>query len=194
MDFLSRIPTDSLYKMLAIGGVLLTAGCYYASQSFQYFIASKIADLSTEQIDSRGETEDLLIRLGTDAKIIQGAIDSATADHSNPALLPAGDQRNEIIEKLNAGYGNLLSLAQDKTLDEDAKKLVSKARRSTRAMEAHLSQVWNLVDLGDRIRKWSTAGSVAGIVLALIGFPLWYFKIQRYQDQVLIKQAADAGH
>jgi hypothetical protein len=72
--------------------------------------------------------------------------------------------------------------------DPDIPKLLQ-YRKATANLETQRKQL-DVLELEIRIYKWLCwVGAIIGIVLILLGFQLWYFRVQRFQDLLLRREA-----
>jgi len=129
-----NIPTDNLYKFIAIFGILLSFGLFLYSD----YVKNKIQDeiLTYAKVNTEREY-----------KLIEG--------YSKNKL--------EDMKLLKSKYLNMLEI-------EGAKLIVS-----SKNYEFYL--------------KLRNFGSPLFLMISIIGFGLWFFKVQQYQDRILQKKS-----
>lgn len=130
---LPTIPTDNLYKFLAIAGLVLII-------TFEILYVSKGSQVTSRELALREDIE--LLQKRVNEKIDRGDAKEA----------------RELFLKLENQCTEYRKLAFD-------------------------------VDHFDVIGKQRKLFDVVGAVMSIIGFGLWYDRVQKYQDIILKKQA-----
>lgn len=148
---ITKLPTDNLYKFIALTGITLVILSIAAPYAL-------IGDAVREQIEIYGGQEIAMIELKYIEEDIREAIEK------NKGTLPS-EERLRLFKQLR-----------------DAK--VEGEKASTR-----LKQFGYLRERTLHIKRWAVFGGLCGFGMSLAGFVLWYFRLQRYQDAVLRKQA-----
>lgn len=110
-------------------------------------------------------------------------------EHNELIAVQWGAALREAFEKADGdmdAVGEFLEDAVERASDETAESAQRLERREWDAQLATESTALILI--------FATVLGAVGILLSFIGFLLWYFKVQRYQDRILRQQAAgDAG-
>jgi chromosome segregation ATPase len=231
MANLPSIPTDSLYKFIALFGLVLFGfGVWYPEKMFRAADADmrealkvqdldrikverkkaevdrimeqlkaksaelaaqrKLLDAAKEQLDSKGRalSEEAARMLETNAarkgevSSIKRRSESFVAD----AKVEAEKVRahTDRLNKLTEEYDALLP-RQNEVVDALASANVI-AKASSQALESLTAQA----------RSWfymQNGSVIVGCVLIILGFVTWYFRVQRYQDAILRKQAGQSS-
>ena len=172
-----NLPTDSLYKFMALGG--LTGAIVLII--FMHFelnkVSSDIYKLSEEVAKESVEMEYIV----DDTTLLKEKI-SALETFINSAEKKKHLSKNE-MKNLKNTFQKLDSISQ--ALKEKTKEIRSK----NKIFEVRASELKNRnAQLAEFVRNkyWIVFYLMA---LSLLGFFLWYFKIQRYQDIIIKKQA-----
>ena len=227
MTPLPNFPTDSLYKFIALFGLLLLAfGVWYPEHAFragnaplrENYKAERLKRISIERKESH-------------VKKILEKLDTKTAELRD-ASETLGEQRRELEARTQAlkedaisaekGGGNSSAKelkARQASLAVETATLLAKVKEHTAAMAAHTLELKTVLPLQEEVsdelraltvnmessieesksfrmqaENWLLMQNIcatAGSILIIMGFTLWYFKIQRYQDRILRKQAAE---
>lgn len=154
------LPTDSIYKFVALAGLILflISPIYY--QFFSRDVLLKNIGLRAEMQRMKKEVEFLkedtiLLREDIQAKKQDGSV--SQEKHQN-----AGEK----VEELN-----------QKTRETELKSI--ELQRITNGVFVYNDQL--------ALLRWSSViGVIAGILMLVLGFYLWYTRIQLYQDKILI--------
>jgi hypothetical protein len=129
-----NLPTDNLYKFIAISGVTLCISCL-ALNTFAY------QNFSERRVE------------------LLGQLQSIKSDQ---------DEINVSVETLDISK---------KQIDAVKTKLES-AGNEVRALREPF----------DKSTRWYNAGAIIGFLGAIFGFVLWYFRVQKYEDILLINK------
>jgi len=73
--------------------------------------------------------------------------------------------------------------------NETIPKLIAKAFEAGMSFEELTPRLHLLMSQSERVSLYGIYCDIAGGILCLIGFVLWWFKLQRYQDQILKAEA-----
>lgn len=146
----TKLPTDNLYKFLAIFGLAIA------------FFAAYFTEQRREAYDTRIEAA-LMELAGLRARRAQlesgiGVLERQTS--IDPAAVR--EMRRQMDELLTTG-----------------------AR-----MQEQTRQIGHLDDQLVKMRRIAYGGGVSGVVVSLIGFALWWFKLQRHLDRTVAASAA----
>lgn len=141
-----ELPTDNLYKFMALGGLTLAG--------FFFWIFWKRADALRDRAEAHLQDEK---ELTAEAEAIRAQIELGR-------LLPE-PERSAQLPVLTA----LLAKVQLRAAGLDARY---------KSLESATAEIHRI--------GWSAIGfAVIGIIIANIGFGLWYTRVQRYQDIIL---------
>ena len=147
---LPTLPTDNLYKFLALTGLVVAL----ASVIFPY---SKEYDSAIDMMEILQERKLLVI----ETKYLKVEVEAIRKTETH------GDASIQLLEKLKE-----IEL-------RDA--LLTAKREQQDYIQLHI----------ELLNKYSKRSFVIGIILSALGFLLWYFKVQRYQDKRLKKRGDD---
>ncbi|HVU88061.1 MAG TPA: hypothetical protein VHD36_12145 [Pirellulales bacterium] len=220
MDF-DKLPTDNLYKVLAIGGLALTVTAFFWPFQIGYQIQDEIAPILRQQA-SRVVTVEVLIADGrvkagdksqwralptssfntSDGSIRDDIRKSLSTNYQTftAAILDSTDSKNsEAVKKKLREKGVDLSTVPEKTIRESVDEVlpedIAKMRQARDDMFQILNDleiVWRKMDYAATCQRYGRVGIVVGAILTVVGFALWYFKLQRYHDAAAKREAAKA--
>jgi hypothetical protein len=151
MNLPEYIPTDNLYKFIAIFGLIIfVLAIIYPRKALN--------ELYLQGLEIHGQIK--IIELQKDS--IEKKIESLT-------LL---DKRmfEEREECLKDSFNLQLKTQELDNLNE----------RNCYLVKEHKSYL-----------KYSCAGIIIGIIMIFLGFTLWYFRLQVYQDKIIKKEASE---
>ncbi|HEX6748439.1 MAG TPA: hypothetical protein VF092_14170 [Longimicrobium sp.] len=157
-------PTDNLYKFMAIAGLAIVAA------SFGFGVAAT-HDFRTAQWQLDDDEANLAFEVQRASLAIGGGV---VLDRTRHAVLAPP----EITRRINA----------DSALRERFEALVRQAAEVRRKSE----RVEQLYREFGRVLHLAEVANLCGCGFTLLGFALWYFKFQRYQDELLRLQVAGA--
>jgi hypothetical protein len=171
---LPSLPTDNLYKFMAISGlVLLVAGIVVPWQ----YIARE-----GDMIDALRYQSELIT-----LQVQQVETDFGREQQRHQPFLDA-----VISGKVALSPGNL-ERAQE--IFKDAVGLMDRRRKADAAMaefRASLAKASRADATTNRMLLLGTASRALGLLLFVFGFGLWYFKAQRLQDRLLALEVRTA--
>ena len=229
MASLPSIPTDSLYKFIALFGiVLLGFGLWYPEKMFRAADADmrealKAQDLARIKVE-RKKAQVARIMEKLNAKTAELSAERKVLDEAKAEL----DSKNRALSEESARVANsqrkndLVALTRrTKSVTSDTKAFVGKlnaytdrVNRLTDEKEALIPRQEEVLDelasenvilktstqavesLTLQARSWfymQNGSVVLGFVLIVLGFLLWQFRVQRYQDAILRRQANSNG-
>ena len=160
---LPDLPTDNLYKFVALAGLilLLVSPVYY--QFFSRDVRLKNIDLRA----AMGRLEKEVEFLREDTDLLKDNIQAKKQEKSE-----GHDEHNDSVKKV---------------------EVLNQKTRETILKTIELNRIGNGVFVyNDQLSllRWSSiGGAVSGVLLLTLGFYLWYTRIQVYQDQILINDA-----
>lgn len=182
-------PTDNLYKFLALSGLLLSVfSIVYPAHLYM-------------EID-----KDMLI-LDRDIELLNIGIrelndkvkDFKSSDSEMEELLKKAD---EMVEKMVTNTSKQSITTAEESLAEVKKSIGMFMKEQKQFWKISGSHQKNLAEIGYKLKlikfysnsaKLITGFAIIGLLLGLImtvsGFTLWYCRSQKYQDQILQKQA-----
>lgn len=154
---LPNLPTDNLYKFIALSGLAVMALCLILY--LQSIESSEIAQGKIQIIEER-----IAIRqnvLNAFSEFIPHVHDSPETEANSQKLFDRIEQEKKARDIV------LAELQKEKPMFQ-----VSESAAKLR-------------------RKFLSVGMIGGFVTSVIGFVLWYFKLQRYQDFVVMFEAEE---
>jgi hypothetical protein len=176
-------PTDNLYKFISIFGLVLLGAIVFFMYRLErdYRIESMNLELQQNILisQSRALYEDL-----------KGANDYISLLDSelqslNKSNLSKNDY-NSYIEKFN-------SIVSKRDLEREKHETFTKRARENEEKQLKVQYNKNILimNLNEKtgLQKIAKIGLILSIILILLGFCLWYIKLQVYQDAILRKQA-----
>lgn len=193
------LPTDSLYKFMAVGGLaLLIGGCWLAilaenklrAEGVEFILRGHAASVRTKAMLEESNDELARIdRLKEQAKWFEGM--RADLSKGKPPTDELGHPISaEGIKKFSERF----------TEESDRVLLEYSAGRERRTQleesltqlnaELELARIGREVDQRAAIAYWLLSG--VGAVLALVGYVLWYVKLQRHIDARVRIEAGSA--
>ena len=167
---ISTLPTDNLYKFLAISGLLILTFSYVAPEYilFQLEIRKSDAIASQQKIIIEGEAIELeLERLSINRKIEEKL--------SNIKAKEASKIEGEFAEQLK-----ILQSAQSSLLNQNQN--VVEWRKKVRDQEAQIGQINIISELILKYSLHATIGRLLGLLITIFGFSMWYYKTQCHID------------
>jgi len=161
---LPKVPTDNLYKFLALSGVLLIVfGAYWPAHE---------ADQWYARVDAWTERQAIHhVRTDIDRGLVWKAIDSRAKALANPTD----------TAKANAAEEKLRELAESEMQFEVADRQAWKEEAAKNTVERDVLERMGKQALTRTRICWLLIG--VGFLLAMFGFWRWYFKIQVHVDR-----------
>lgn len=185
-----NLPTDNLYKFIALTGVLLLLISIFYPEYQRIKIRDEITHYNGEikklNIESNKSNSKL-----KDIKEQVEKLDSISNTKSNSIVNDTIIVRTQVLEGPKVLVD--LSLQIDKLVDE-----YLSIRRDLSIQKVEVNTKLNLIndkeaDLKDINELTNYLGGFS-IVLSFLGFLLWYEKTQKYQDRVLKEQSNQYLH
>lgn len=155
-------PTDNLYKFISISGLLI----FLVSFIFPRY-------LNKEYVLLYGEIKGELRSMENEIESLDNSIVSDDSIRAQIPLLLLHPSLPNLFQKLLSD-----ELYKSKNLRKEMRDLVKKWETS----EALYSEIENW-------RKIGYYGIGCGLILMIIGFALWYLRLQKYQDMILKNEA-----
>jgi hypothetical protein len=203
MPVFPTLPTDNLYKFIAIFGlVLLVFGFYFPYEKFtradrQAIDAQRSQKLAQIRIELKqaqinralNQSEYTAEQLKKNTKSVQDAEAALASKQQSKAteseLQTLREQVRQNLERLyKFGEDNQKARAQIDELTEEASTASVNAETDVRVINESKWQAnfWSIVGL---------ACAVIGGLMIGGGFYGWYYKVQMHQDTILRKQAGE---
>lgn len=226
MTSLPTFPTDSLYKFIALFGiVLLGFGLWYPEHKFragnaplrENYKAERLRRISIDRKESH--LKKTLEKLH--AKTAELGDTSQTLEGQHRELEAKTQTLKEDATRAEKGgrHGSEKELKdRQASLAVETATFLAKFKEHNEAIAAHTLELKAVMPLQEEVsdelraltvimessieesksfrmqaENWllmQNFSCIAGSILILVGFTLWYFKVQRYQDRILRKQAA----
>ncbi len=158
---LPNLPTDNLYKFLAITGLILI------------LISVIYPEMETHEIDR------MLKETKTELNILKREEEYLNLERR---LLLEDNQAQTNTRSIQKSEDiNRRRLELERKLMEIEKKRIQ--------MFGQIDQITLLINRLRLIFRFSTVGLILGIILTIAGFYFWYIKVQRYQDMMIKKES-----
>jgi hypothetical protein len=180
------VPTDNLYKFMAIVGVLMIPGAIIFDQYFEL----QLLKLDTEVAISQSEYRAKLDKTFEDIKTHAGELGRFADDYQTFVDgLHSAPTKAEKLRWLE--YVKKTKEQKDKA---HAEALASTQQLTDISIERNRFLGKELVVAFMKTRifvvRWlAVSGALTGLVLAGLGFYWWYMRSQRFQDQELSRRA-----
>jgi len=187
MDFLPQLPTDNLYKFIAISGLsILGLTIYFPSKAINDYTL-KYSEYVTAQEKVTIEVQ----RMGEEYKeLAETAKSIADSREKTAAAL------NKAISNIKLGKPYHIPPKEEKNLFSDHlanSKRLKMFEYDIKLKDAELAGKKRELDIiASNIKTAEMvmySGSIIGFILTLLGFILWYGKVQKQQDILLTQQA-----
>ena len=159
-----KLPTDNLYKFVALSGLVLLMGAGYLRITPQMQLHRDVAALNSE-ITSLNS---ISARLADDVK-------SLAPDSKGPFIV------NGVLYETTIEARAALHVKQLEVNDLAAKFRLQ--QEVLKASSDNLETLW----YGTQAAQW------LGFLLMVGGFTAWYFKVQRYQDRIIVNESRSAN-
>ena len=180
------VPTDNLYKFMAVGGIILViAGVYYPPIFFHQTGMEYLAQLRTDK-EYKVHQEFISQRLKTLAEREQKAKNQRTVLETRLAGLNQASNTTEVdklrdnIKQADREIDSLADSAHDLRLSLAVKKVQSDYEE-TASINRRRDSRYGLVF------GWVVA--LIGAGTSIIGFRRWYRRLQKFQDRLFLKEA-----
>lgn len=241
-----KLPTDNLYKFVAISGVALVVAAVIWPVRVAGEIENKIEEKAAAVHDGVAGIMEITVLAPAEGESIPSPKrqHAPPANTSSAAYNAAADAFVKTYEALNVSYPDVKTEKEEERrvwrdffvmLDEhfraerilnvEARKLpieemgkllsapevfgrkvsdeeiqawhsgveIARLQKSENARRVVLNatSIWRLVDESVRARQLGNIGLWAGNLIAVLGFTLWWIKVQRWQDALLRNQARE---
>lgn len=230
------IPTDNLYKFLALTGIAVLGFCFVVPNQMEDTMRpermrlAQQLDKMADAFETLGWTDEVIIRdkqgniVHMNFEPIKGDMDVATSDEkgrkaylellqkmkvyvSELAKVPGAADRDIILKKDDfKTYIKYVRGFDDKAYAEWAKVVAmteiqqhvmpraERAKQLKAMVREHTHDIHTIWYLAGKARTYawlSLVGMPVGFLFAVTGFLLWYRRVQRHQDKLLIAEIAD---
>lgn len=163
-----NLPTDNLYKFLALTGVFLVLLCFGLLE----YRLSRQVELNTE------------ISLGKEAIGFLERDLQRFGEKLSKELEQAAKNQRELTE-----YSISLLIDEQKYLENQSRK----ARQDMLALRKISDTAENYYERTKGLSPILLSGGILGIIIAFLGFYYWYERLQKYQDMLLRYQALESA-
>lgn len=183
MNLQNLIPTDNMYKFLAITGLVIAI---YAI-TIPY---AKIQELERQNIVNLGERELIILEWSQLEELSENHKDNT--ENLTSRVFRLAEKNKKIPEALanelkNKLYGTI----------EEKKELIQK-KHLFKQKELQYNNKINLYDYNLKLTKsYTLIGWILGILgvfLSIFGFTLWHTRSQRHQDLIIKQQANELNN
>ena len=163
-----KIPTDNLYKFLAVSGLVLFLACGYLA----FFYGQNLERLWSSYNE---QINDMNAYIGKVSEEAESPID--TGDTSKMIAMfdmakNSPERARQIINKQESASEKLKNLELAKNFQENYGQYLYEETKRIRSLSRRL---------------W--VGAIIGLIFSAIGFLSWYFKVQRHLDKKLLLSA-----
>lgn len=164
-DLVPSLPTDNLYKFAALFGLFLFAAFTYLRIHNDFAFRKEVVEFNTRaqiNIEERTRLEDYLTGLAN-------------------GKVP--------VDLKSIGYGKVMATKEELMAAIQTRLSVLNARSlDLMVRQETLLETENHVET---LCSSATRISYLGVILMILGFTAWYFKLQRYQDRALRAQTLE---
>ncbi|KXZ36279.1 hypothetical protein A0H77_13355 [Vibrio alginolyticus] len=168
-----NLPTDNLYKFLALSGVLLF--CFG-----QYFVHSQISDLEEKSNKMQLSSVELEIKL----EWLIDEINTLQEIQDNTIAEQKGELKDE-PSKMLITY----SIQEYKALSETLNDKRLESKLETARLKHSAKYVAKLLDSVTRYNNILWVWSAVSLMLAIYGFTMWYLKVQKPLDKSFLQES-----
>jgi len=169
---LPNLPTDNLYKFLALAGTVIVILSVY-------FVETKLAEVNDRILDTEEEQSLITERLELlqhKVKEFEQIVDSAIARQA--------DNWRRDTNKVHLRY----SESEIKALNREVRDSLAQIALENVKFRANLKRLSQLHERSKEVVYWGIFFVVNGFLLGLIGFYFWYRNVQKPLDSLLQKE------
>ncbi len=176
-----QLPTDNLYKFATLGGVLIMGFCLWTSRENSNLVDAQIikfgqASGNFELI--RGEVEDDQTQVRDEITRVEGLVEEAL----KPENATRVEQAKNAIEAFTQ-LKTAVNATRQKYND------LKKAKTDTENQTTEMRLLRERLERDSYLTRWLF---IWGGLMALSGMSAWYFRHQRFQDELLKVQLENA--
>lgn len=171
-----QIPTDSLYKFCAITGIITILFSIYLPYSI--FI-----DTNKQLITMKYEATKLNLEVNYTNEDIKEISENVKEMDKELTIL-----ENKSIKLTEIEIKRLKDFAKEFNIKNNSlKKLIREHEIKVEQLKATQEKLETILNFSDFILKIGNFGRVLGFILSCFGFIMWYKKIQKPQDELILK-------
>lgn len=169
-----NLPTDNLYKFVALAGTIIVIVCFYLPFKLTSDISYEIINLE----EQREILEEKLRYLVNSSEELQESVSDLEADveHMDSNDTESVQEYNSKLLEMMTEQKKIISVTQ-KIKIERIKLSFNTKRIERRSFESIVTSAFFIFF------------EIIGFVMAIYGFKFWYKYVQRYQDLYLKNQA-----
>jgi hypothetical protein len=163
-----NLPTDNLYKFVALSGLVLTgAACY-----FTYSMSGQLNDKHYQYVSAFVATQEKMKLANSNVEMLNSAIKN-TIDAQNGKAVPDGQLAIEIPPK------------EFKELEIEARRVGSELAIENAMHDIEDQRIQEL-ESELKFVKWAGLfATIVGVAMSSIGFFVWYRKVQKPMDEMI---------
>ena len=166
-----NLPTDNLYKFLGLSGIVIILTSSYVLLITLIELEEKIIDTKEQQRISVEKNRESSERLEEFGKIAE--------------RLAAIKKKKKLPQNADKSVLQYYSGSDLKKLDEKLHQSFHQRIIETINTEFNAQRVESLKQRAEQLKYASIFFNIFGFVLSLVGFTLWYRKVQKPQDMLL---------
>jgi hypothetical protein len=165
-------PTDSLYKFCALAGTIILLGALYVPRQFVKRLEDEVDTLVLQAATLEIESQHVLSSLESIEEILSNSV---------------AEQKGEYVhdpDKLELHY----SEDELKSLIADAVRKFWELKEKKTEVEYLRKRAERLINEGKSLNALSYGCLAIGAILSVLGYSMWYSRIQKHQDLLLRSQ------
>jgi hypothetical protein len=175
MEF-PQIPTDSLYKFMALSGLAIIL-------AFILFPGQKLLEIEMQSIGIQGEYKISCLEFDEstkELKVVSDRQEKILAEYNR--IIAEHDLSNATVKRVN-DLKEKVDIDSKRAHEKLTQKQIAQLKTDTKLAELHANGAFFRTTL-----NILTIGTTIGIFMAIFGFYFWYTKIQALQDKLLAMQ------
>lgn len=176
-----QLPTDNLYKFATLGGILIMGFCHWTTRENSNLVDAQVIKFSQASGNFeliRQELEDDQKQVGNQLTRVEGLVEEALKPE-NAAKVAQAKNAVEAFTQLKAAVNATRQKSND----------LKKARADTDNQTTEMRLLRERLERDAKFTGWLF---VWGAFMALSGMSAWYWRHQRFQDELLIVQLENA--
>ncbi|MBN2315026.1 MAG: hypothetical protein JXM79_13930 [Sedimentisphaerales bacterium] len=188
---LSQLPTDNLYKFMALAGVVLILASFIPSiHSYQLGIELCRIDGDLSILEEENKWLDSDVNsLKNDAERLEQEVDRHTQESARIIDSASEDLKpndREALEKILKDNTNMIE--ERLAIEDKLKEIVEKHRQHVasrirvNAKTKEHKHICKAISFEYYVGLFAFAG---GLIMTFVGFKLWYRKLQVFQDKII---------
>ena len=167
---MSYLPTDNLYKFLAIAGLIIIGVSVYHTETLLRTLETDSLNIATDLAVGKAEMEFWQSREKKLENITKNSIAQQQSRHKPDP------------EKLELTY----SIQELKSIEDETERLKRDLRITDAKIEGKLQKSKKLTAQLEKTFFFAKVLIGIGFILTILGFGLWYYNVQRLLDLKLI--------